>query len=635
MEEKSRIFTKHTVILMLIIVLQLGWSVYGFFNLKQGLHSDEIWSYGLSNSYYKPFFGMKKDISAGLRSPEGERYTDWDSVVDNMCEWVDGKELHDYITVQKGERFAYGSVYYNQSLDYHPPLYYWILHTVCSFTPDTFSLWQAFSLNLVFMALAQIFLYLLMELMTGSKALALITCFGYGASSGAMSTMMFLRQYNLATMLTVAYVYFCAKLFFSYDMQTGVDLKKRMPPVLITLYLMCMTNYSIILFAGAFTALMCAWLLFKKRIKQMFIYGLSSAAAVGLFLITFSAVLRQMEEQGDAEKHHMLTFDAGFRRLINYILTETLGIPFSIYHYTWDHGLFAVLVVVVVLSIPLCFLFRNEEWFKRLAAKVKGYVKEIPHKLSTANYVPIFVLAGCVSVILLLAKNNDIAGMGLYADRFIMMLMPFVFFFATIIVQKLLGIIPKVKKAVPVLLAAGFVFTGIYTNVVYPTPFYNIQPKNYVDLSKLTKDKKVVAVLDPAPGKNTDHKYPTNSWQNTLYAVMLRDCDKVWYDSPLHFEDNYDEIKAEDPDYALIPAGSIKDKDKQDQIIELMENTGYVSDAPDNFELQESFDEAAPKNEGASKDLDPVIRKLSGKDDYEIVSCFTAQGGYFAVIKLH
>ena len=65
---------------------------------KKGYFIDEIYSWGLSNGYYKPFI------------------TSYDTIFEH---WLDGEEFQDYMTVQQGERFSYASVYDNQTQDVH------------------------------------------------------------------------------------------------------------------------------------------------------------------------------------------------------------------------------------------------------------------------------------------------------------------------------------------------------------------------------------------------------------------------------------------------------------------------------------------------------------------------------------
>ena len=97
---------------------------------KKEYHIDEIYSYLLSNSYHTDRIANDE--------------TKWDK-------WVSGDQYKSFITVQDGEKFAYDKVYYNNSLDCHPPLYYWVIHTVCSFFPDQFSKWFGLVVNILFL----------------------------------------------------------------------------------------------------------------------------------------------------------------------------------------------------------------------------------------------------------------------------------------------------------------------------------------------------------------------------------------------------------------------------------------------------------------------------------------------------
>ena len=79
--------------------------------------------------------------------------------------------------------FNYKNVYYNQTLDCHPPLFYYAIHTICSFFPASFSKWYGFSLNIIIFILVQILLFILSKKIFDSDKNALLTCFIYGFSS--------------------------------------------------------------------------------------------------------------------------------------------------------------------------------------------------------------------------------------------------------------------------------------------------------------------------------------------------------------------------------------------------------------------------------------------------------------------
>ena len=89
---------------------------------KDGMFIDEIYTYGLANSRYAPYV---TDIKDG-------------DLIDKV---MTREELTDYLTVGEDDRFAAGSVYYNQTRDVHPPLYYWLFNFVSSLVPGQFSMW--------------------------------------------------------------------------------------------------------------------------------------------------------------------------------------------------------------------------------------------------------------------------------------------------------------------------------------------------------------------------------------------------------------------------------------------------------------------------------------------------------------
>ena len=94
------------IVLAVMIVIQLIYSCYVFAYKKQGTHSDELWSYGLANSYYKPFIYLEDGIYQ-------DDYTGGYEGSDIANKWIDGCVMNDYLTVQEGQRFSYDSVYHN------------------------------------------------------------------------------------------------------------------------------------------------------------------------------------------------------------------------------------------------------------------------------------------------------------------------------------------------------------------------------------------------------------------------------------------------------------------------------------------------------------------------------------------
>lgn len=158
----------------LTVCLMLMWSLR-----KEGWFLDEVYSYGLSNSTEGPFL---TDLHA-----------DWENGT-----VFDRDELMQYVMVAENERFDYATVYYNQTQDVHPPLYYFFLHTVCSLFPGSFTKWTGIGLNFVFLGCTLTAMYALaLELLHDSKK-ALFACALYVFNRQAVTHFMLIRMYIAA-----------------------------------------------------------------------------------------------------------------------------------------------------------------------------------------------------------------------------------------------------------------------------------------------------------------------------------------------------------------------------------------------------------------------------------------------------
>lgn len=248
MKRKATHFLKRNyvyIILFLVIITQIIFSIYWGYR-KNGFHVDELWSYGLANSNYHPHIFS-----------------------DNALEdkWVNGNYFQNYLTVDKNHRFDYGSVFYNQENDTHPPLFYIILHTVSSLFPGTFSKWFGIIPNIVFLILTTIVLFALSQRLTKNSTISILTVMFFGFSLGAVTNVTFIRMYMMLTFFALLYVYLHTLLI------TGDKLRKGIVAGLIaTTFLGFFTQYYFVIIA-AFTSLSyCIILVTKHNWKQLVKY---------------------------------------------------------------------------------------------------------------------------------------------------------------------------------------------------------------------------------------------------------------------------------------------------------------------------------------------------------------------------
>lgn len=587
------------ILLIIIIISQLVYSTYVFAVKKQGYHSDEVYSYGLANSYYQPFLNLK----------DGIFIDDTHNIEDyvNYKELIDGKVMNDYITVQKGERFSYDSVYHNQTLDHHPPLYYVVLHTVCSFFPDSFSRYYAFVLNLVFMAFTQIFLFKLTKLICKADAPALCCCLLYGAGTGALSTVIFLRQYCLITMLLTMFVYFGA---LANERITGSDDKSPVKALVgmgISGLCLFLTNYSVIAFCGVFTALMCVYLLCRKKIKYMFIYGATVLAALLVSFAVFPYVFKHVfgYSDGSSSTEKAFSFTTSFYRVCHYVFSQSLGIGFSIYKSSKGAMFFAIVVMAAAVCMPLCFLFRKEEWFRRMVGSLKRTVKSIPAWLRRANYVPLIVTICIIVQIAVTAVIVDVVSMSVFSRRYIFMLYPLCCVIAVSAISLIVKHLPKIKKHYAVVVLAACVFMAAVTNVKYPSYFYFIHSDKYTDVDKLTSNKNVFVIL---PGKQANI-----CWTLSYYCPYLKDCNKVYFSSNIISENDIEACKDIVIDYVIAPLDYFRLNDMSDEEYnELIAPRSTGDDGPST-----EAPVADVRVGGNESSTEANIKKLNGGSEFE------------------
>lgn len=317
---KNRFERGKTLFVLILLLTMLSMLYYG--SRKEGYHVDEIYSYGLANSEYLPFmhFGESKyDVKDWmLEYGAGESFGDlfrnlwkdyqilkqcdfqWrDSVIykdyvtaqanssdTKTSSWVSGQEYVDYITVSTSNTFNYASVYYNQRGDVHPPLYYMVLHTICSFFQGIFSPWFGLAVNILSLLLTLGVLYRMVRAYLGGETIALVMTAVYGLSCGMMTTAMYLRMYALMTLMVVTCCAIHLKIY-SEDFELK---RKNVTLLMLTVLGGYLTHYYFVLYAIGLAVVFVVLMALRKKWTAIlkYIFSLASAAAVGLCIWPFS-----------------------------------------------------------------------------------------------------------------------------------------------------------------------------------------------------------------------------------------------------------------------------------------------------------------------------------------------------------
>lgn len=276
----------YIVCFVIIWVVQMAVAFY-FCTQKQGFHEDEYYTYystARTNGFY---------VEDG--------------------QWMDRETYRNEFVVLPGQQFQYGLVRQVQSWDVHPPVYYWVFHTVASMVPGVFSKWIGLSVNLFFHGINLILLTYLSYLVSNrNKAVALIVTLFYGLTPAAVSGVVFIRMYEMLTM----WVLLCAVLHVKEVKRreektagqrkgssgnlcgSSVEIlswKSFLFPIALVTYLGFLTQYYYFIFLFFIGAAFCIYLLWRDRsIRNCLRYGASQIVAFVLAYLTYPSCLGQM-----------------------------------------------------------------------------------------------------------------------------------------------------------------------------------------------------------------------------------------------------------------------------------------------------------------------------------------------------
>lgn len=312
---------KYLVYFLIIWAVQMAAAVY-FCTQKQGFHEDEYYTYystARTNGFY---------VEDG--------------------QWMDRDVYGNEFVVLPGERFRYGLVKQVQSWDVHPPMYYWVFHTVASLVPNVFSKWIGLSVNLLFYGINIILLAYLSYLAGGRDVgISLLVTLVFGLSPAAMSGVVFIRMYEMLT----TFVLLCGILHMRAVERNEEKLSvvKSLIPMATVTYIGFMTQYYYFIFLFFLGIAFCVWLLWRDRnVWNCLRYGVSQGIAFVLAYVTYPSFPGQMFRGQRGAQATENFFD----------LSNTLGrIRFFwnlMDRFVFGHMFVVFLVIIVLLGVIVC-----------------------------------------------------------------------------------------------------------------------------------------------------------------------------------------------------------------------------------------------------------------------------------------
>jgi hypothetical protein len=350
---KGRFFDKWTAMLIAIIVIGVCVVASNCIRKYGLLFIDEAWTYGAANS--------RNTNSFNGYSP----YT-----------WIKAEAFKEFITVQENERF---SLYDNGFDIVHPPLHFFLLHTVSSFFPNQFSKWYGFSINLLCYIGTIIVIYLLANSLFQSKKKALLASAIWAFSLGAISSVLYIRMYLLLTFFTVLALFFIVCYFLEAK-------RKYLIGMAISFILAGLTEYSFWLFA-----FFMAFSFFILTIKEWKKWLPFAFAAMGAFIaqcVMLPITLIQFFKIGNIGGGFQ---DLGANNLIKILnsgeTTRRLLIDFFDRFFLFSISKRSIFIISFIICIVIFVRFiskwSNDTSIRRSRGAVSKYISERnPHGLA-------------------------------------------------------------------------------------------------------------------------------------------------------------------------------------------------------------------------------------------------------------
>lgn len=259
--KKSRCFILGAVLLLSVFLMIF------FGRYKLYLYIDETLSYTAANN------------------PAGLEYTLEDRA------WYEGEDFLRPLTAQSGHLFDYEMVWRNQISDTHPPVYHTLLHTICSFFPEKFSIWFGISISIFAMVVTAIVGYRIgLLLFNHNRILSLCGMVAYLVSISTITQVMFIRMYVLLQIFTSCILY----LHLLYVEEKEIRSWKFYVGLYLVTVLGTMTQYYYLIFAFFLAFGFCVFQLIKKQWKEVIKYVITMAISAGTVLLIFPAILTHL-----------------------------------------------------------------------------------------------------------------------------------------------------------------------------------------------------------------------------------------------------------------------------------------------------------------------------------------------------
>ncbi len=434
-------------VILAILLVNISLIAYCF-SLKTDFHVDEYFTFGHANSTQGAF--LVKDVT---------------TLSENLpVKCFKPDDVRDYLTVQQNRRFEYQNVVNNLKVGVHPPLYYFMVHTISSFFPNTFSRWLIFPINIGFFILTFFALYKFAQDIFSDKIKIYLTLILWGFCITTLNMSVFIRSYMMQMFIGTYLLYRHYQLIQKEQINFA-----SLFQIFLFSYLGFLTHYYSLVFIFLLAAITCCYFVCSRQFKNLFKYAAVMLLSVVLFLCSFPAVIdvflhtsRGIEVQ-ELNLFSYYKYHIALSRLTNFVMT---------YVFAFRHPYYEFFAFFMIMGASIIILQKGS---RNISTRIK---------VMTA-FVILFMF-----FIYLISPE-----MFIHDDRYLSPIVPLLCLLVIYYFSLLIHLCNLSNKVINIILAVMVFLNVFYTNWQERSGYFLHITQNTQDVLEKLKGKNVVLLM--------------------------------------------------------------------------------------------------------------------------------------------
>lgn len=312
-------FKKHKLGIIAVIISMIAGFLFCL--SKRGFFTDEAMSFALSNYT-----------------------TGW--VTYEIHGWFDPSTWNKF-TVDNP--FQYIEVWRNQYWDVHPPLYYYLLHTICSLFPGKWSIWFGLSINILFFFIDLLVIYYILFSLTKNDAISAICVLMFGLNGVILNDLIFLRMYIMSSCFVLIFLAIALRIL------NNIGIKwLNIIGLFIIVILGGLTHYQFYMIIASLSLIIAIYLVIKKRWLDLIcsFVAVVGAGCLNVFKL-FTGTLYHLSFASSGDRH---VGDA--LKLLSSFAIESDRLEYFVLN-SWG-GILQLIISIILVIYLLIYIIKHK-----------------------------------------------------------------------------------------------------------------------------------------------------------------------------------------------------------------------------------------------------------------------------------